>query len=168
MGRAALCRLMALVTAFGMLAGPVAADGNDPRAYTLDDVAWIAGHWQGAGLGGRVEEGWFGPAGGTMVGVFRLTGHGSAPVLEFLILTQESSGVTYRFKHFGPDYVAWEDEPITLRLTGASTTRATFENTAWAEGQLKRLVYTLADEATLEIFVDLPPAPFTVILTRKE
>lgn len=168
MGKTMRRGLIAVVAAFAMMTGQAAADGEDAPTYTLDDIAWIAGHWQGAGLGGRVEEGWFGPAGGTMVGVFRLTKNGATPLLEFLTIAQDSSGVVYRFKHFSADYSAWEEHPITLRLIEASDASATFENVASAEGQPGRIVYSRIDETTLQILVDAPPEPFTLTLIRKD
>lgn len=168
MKRTAWLGLTAVVAAFAVMTGPAAADGEDGPAYTLADIAWIAGHWQGKGFGGRVEEGWLGPAGGTMAGVFRLARDGATPLLEFLTITQEPSGVVYRFKHFSADYSAWEEQPITLRLTAASAVSATFENVAPAEGQPARLIYSRTDEATLRIRVDAAPEPFTLTLTRVE
>lgn len=47
------------------------ADFAGPAA-TLADMKWLVGHWKGTGLGGVSEEIWTEPAGGVMMGMYRL------------------------------------------------------------------------------------------------
>ena len=42
------------------------------EAPSIDDFAWLAGHWRGEGLGGVCEEVWSQPLAGTMMGSCRL------------------------------------------------------------------------------------------------
>ena len=42
------------------------AAGEAGAAAKITDLAWLAGTWRGAGLGGMNEEHWSAPAGGTI------------------------------------------------------------------------------------------------------
>ena len=50
---------------------------NQPQA-TIDDMAWLVGHWRGEGLGGIVEENWMPPLAGTMASAFKTRARGQA------------------------------------------------------------------------------------------
>lgn len=116
--------------------------------FTLADVAWLTGHWISAD--GRAEESWLGPAAGTMVGSFRWVIPGRMHVLEFLVIEETPDGVLFRFKHFDPDYRAWEtDAPNTYRLIEARDHRAVFENVAWEGRVPKTMIYTRPDAERL-------------------
>lgn len=47
------------------------APGQSSPPATIADMAWLAGHWKGDGLGGRSEETWSPPEGGVMLGTYR-------------------------------------------------------------------------------------------------
>jgi hypothetical protein len=64
----------------------------------------------GEGLGGYSEETWSGPAGGAMVGTYRLLKEGKAVFYEFLLLTEENGSLILKLKHFSPELVAWEEK----------------------------------------------------------
>jgi hypothetical protein len=74
----------------------------------IEVAAWLAGRWVGEGLGGEMEESWSPPAGGQMVGHFRLVQDGAPVFYEFLLLDVADGGLRMRLKHFNPDYSAWE------------------------------------------------------------
>lgn len=122
---AALCGAVALPAA----ASPQAPA---PEAATLEDLAWMAGHWRGESerLGGTAEEGWLAPSGGSMAGVFRLVSNGRARVFELVLIEQEEEGIFLRFKHVGPGWKAWEENALEYRLTELEGERAAFESTA--------------------------------------
>jgi len=74
------------------LAATVAA-AAPPDNATVDEFAWMAGHWrldQGATI---IEEGWFAPAGGSMVGVNRTVTGEVTTGFEFLLLQETDSGI---------------------------------------------------------------------------
>ncbi|MFK7737930.1 MAG: DUF6265 family protein [Pirellulaceae bacterium] len=95
----------------------------------LADVAWIAGHWQGKGLGGRFEETWNAPFGGAMMGMFKLVRDDKVVFYELLTIVEKESGIALRLKHFSGDLVAWEEkeEVEEFRLKSADAKRIAFE-----------------------------------------
>jgi len=103
----------------------------DARAQTVDDLGWMAGHWVGEAFGGRIEEAWFAPAGGSLSGSFRLVRGGRAEMYELLLIEQDEDGdIHYRFKHVGRGWQPWEDEPLEYRLASLEGRKATFRSTA--------------------------------------
>lgn len=84
-------------------------EAKSPPA-TLDQVAWLAGHWVGEGLGGFSEELWSPPAGGAMMGNYRLLKDGTPVFYEFLLLAEENGSLILKLKHFNPDLTGWEEK----------------------------------------------------------
>jgi hypothetical protein len=82
-------------------------DGSPPA--TLADLAWLEGTWRGEGLGGVVEESWSAPAGGAMLGMFRLLRAGRPVFYELCLLVEQRGSLLLRVKHFGPDFAGWEE-----------------------------------------------------------
>ena len=127
---------------------PVGVGAAEPPA--LSDIAWMSGSWNGTALGGRAEEHWSVPLAGTMVGMFRLEGKGQTRVLEFLVIEEKDGVVTYRFKHFKPDYQSWEDEPLDFTLVEATEGRAVFRGAE--EQSPSALIYQLeGDRLTITV-----------------
>ncbi len=81
-----------------------------PPPATIEDAAWLTGRWLGTGLGGEMEEVWSPPAGGQMVGHFRLLRDGKPVFYEFILLDVADGGLRMRLKHFNPDHTAWEEK----------------------------------------------------------
>lgn len=84
-------------------------DAVSPPA-TLGAVDWLAGRWIGEGLGGVSEEMWAPPAGGAMVGTYRLLRDGKPVFYEFLLLVEEKGSLILKLKHFHPDLTGWEEK----------------------------------------------------------
>jgi len=80
------------------------------EAATVADMAWLAGSWTGDGLGGRTEEMWSAPDGGTMVGHFRLVKSDKAVFYELMAILETPNGLAMRIKHFNADTIAWEEK----------------------------------------------------------
>jgi hypothetical protein len=120
----------------------------------IEDLAFMAGHWQGEIFGGKGEEAWLGPAGGTMLGVFRLVHDGKTSVTEYLMITEEEDGIVFRFKHFDPDYRAWEEEdPLTFHLVDHEKGRAALFECP-VEQSPKRMTYRLREDGKLSILLE--------------
>lgn len=103
----------------------------DPPAASLDDLAWIAGHWGGEAFGGQIEEAWFTPAGRSMSGSFRLVQDDLAVMYELLLLEQDEDGeIYYRFKHVSRGWEPWEEEKLEYHLTELEGRKATFRSTS--------------------------------------
>lgn len=124
--------LAVLVTA----AGGVAGAGEAPPAapWTVADLAWLAGAWQGTVGEDPVEELWSTPRDGTMVGAFRWLG--SRTLYEILLIEDTPEGPVMRLRHFDPGLEPWEDggDALVLRLVELGDGLATFRFGASGEG----------------------------------
>lgn len=93
----------------------------DPDAPPrLEQLDWLAGHWQRSGDGRTSEEAWLAPAGGVMLGVARAVRDGRA-VGEFLRLVEEDGAIVYEAR---PDGQAL----TRFRLTRLEDRHAVWEN----------------------------------------
>jgi hypothetical protein len=102
-----------------------------PRpAARIGDLRWLVGTWTGDGLGGTIDEVWSEPAGGAMVGYFRLVGKEDKPVFyEIMTLLEHAGSVEMRLKHVNADMTGWEEKNdyVTFRLARLDETGAWFE-----------------------------------------
>ena len=116
-----LMLLAALIVPF-----PVAPKADEA---SIDDFAWLAGHWRGEGFGGQVEEIWSQPLGGTMVGTFRLVKEGKVEFYEIVLLDRDAEGFVMKVKHFSNDFAAWEEkaDSVDFRLESVEENSATFK-----------------------------------------
>jgi hypothetical protein len=108
------------------LRAPAGAAG--PPA-TLEAMKWLAGHWKGTGLGGVSEEMWSEPAGGVMMGMYRLVISGKPSFYEFIHLAEENGSLVMKLKHFNADLTAWEEKErfVTFRLVKLDPDAAYFD-----------------------------------------
>jgi hypothetical protein len=99
-----------------------------PAKATLNDIAWIAGHWTGTGMGGVSEEMWMPPAGGVMLGSFRQLQDGKVVFYELLTFAEREGTVVLRLKHFNADLTGWEEKAQVLEfpLVEMTPTQAVF------------------------------------------
>ena len=176
----AACALLALALCAGAsapallqepeAAAPAAAGPTPARAKTAD-LAWMSGHWIGTGLGGEIEEIWSQPAGGSLMGMFRLVAQDRAKLYEFLLVEEGERGVEFRFKHFNRGYQAWEkDGPLSFVLVDSAPGRAVFESTD-PEQSPARMIYHRTSEDGLAVVVENPeaisgPRSFEVVFRR--
>ena len=79
-----------------------------PRA-TIADAAWLAGSWDGEGMGGRVQESWSRPVGGQMLGQFALSMGGKPAFYLVMLIDEHDGGLRFRVKHVEPTFVTRED-----------------------------------------------------------
>jgi hypothetical protein len=115
-----------------------------PRA-SLGDVAWLAGRWNGTGLGGATEETWSAAAGGSMMGMFRLVKGEAVVFYEFFVLVEEAGSLLLKLKHFNADLTGWEEraDAVTFRLVKVTP------DGIWFDG----LTYRREGSDTLRAFV---------------
>ena len=101
---------------------------TEPIAASLEALDWIVGRWAGESGSDRFEEWWSEPAGGTMVGMFRLLRDGAPRFYELLTVESEGEHIVWRIKHFGPGLVGWEerDAAVTLDLVALTSAEAVF------------------------------------------
>jgi hypothetical protein len=110
---------------------------------SLAELSWLVGRWQGEAFGGQVEETWFPPAGGAMVGVFRLVKDGEVQLYE--LYTLDGEDLTVRLKHFDAALVGWEERErvVEFPFRGAAARQITFEGLRFAllpDGRLQAVV----------------------------
>lgn len=70
----------------------VVAASNEVR---LDDLGWMAGHWQGTSGDVAMEEFWTEPRGGVMVGLHRDVFSARPAFFEYLRIEQRESAVVF-------------------------------------------------------------------------
>lgn len=139
--------------------------------YSLDDLAFLEGHWRG-GDDFVFEEIWNGAEGGVMTGMARGVSNGQLAVLEYIVASEEEDAVVMRFKHFNRDYSTWEEsDPIVLLLTDAEKNDVTFSADPPSQ-EVKSVRYFLTDENTLQADVVLiengEEGGFTLVFERAE
>ncbi len=157
-----MTRLLALTVALLALAGIRGSSGwaqqqLTPRTLALDEkaarpkatienVAWIAGHWQGQGLGGIVEEVWSPPLGRTMMGMAKVVKQDAVVFYEILTIVEESGSVTLNLKHFHPNLAGWEekDKVLSFPLVKLTPNELSFEGMTFHKLDANTLVVFLA------------------------
>lgn len=120
------------------------ADASSPAA-TLADIAWLAGRWTGTGLGGVTDETWSAPAGGAMMGMFRMLKGEQVIFYEFLTLIEHEGSLLLELKHFNADLTGWEEKAESVRFRLVKIT----PESAWFEG----LTFHRVDENTVKVFL---------------
>ncbi len=105
------------------------SEGQASPEATINEVAWIAGHWRGEAFGGMTEEIWSPPLGNSMMCVFRLIREGKVGFYEIVTITEENKSLILRLKHFHHDLKGWEekDEKVDFPLVKIEKNRAMFE-----------------------------------------
>jgi hypothetical protein len=145
--------------------------GREPRG--VEALDWMAGAWQGPGLGGAVEEHWSAPAGGSLIGMFRLVQHEETSFTQYMLIEEEAGGVVLRFQHFNPGYEPWEKAgPLSFDLTDSSAGRAVFESPDPKQVPA-RLVYSARGADAMSVAIESPealggPISFEILLKRSE
>jgi hypothetical protein len=120
-------------------------DGGPAQTADCSRFHWLPGHWQGRGLGGEVDEFWTSPAGGSMVGVFRLRVAGEPKFYEILWMTCGPAGTAMHVKHFTEARIGWEprDGTVAFPLVRLEPDAECFDD----------LSYRLVGGDSLEVFV---------------
>ena len=121
---------------------------DDPKARTaaqIEQLDWLAGTWQGTGLGGECEEWWGQPRNARMQGAFRFDQKDKLVFSEHFVMSEEAGSLVLKLKHFSGDFKGWEsqDECQEFRLVAIEGKEARFEG----------LTYRLAASDRLEVYV---------------
>ncbi|RYD91553.1 MAG: hypothetical protein EOP54_22225 [Sphingobacteriales bacterium] len=83
-------------------------EGDTSPAATINDIAWLAGTWQGNALGGWCEEIWSKPAGGSMMFSFRMMKDGQTAFYELGHVIEKDGTLLLQLKHFDGALKGWE------------------------------------------------------------
>jgi len=93
------------------MATRVAGAGAARPAADIEDLAWLAGSWEGPGIeGAPAQESYAPPLGGTIAGTFvQQDGEGGVMFYEFIQIAKDGDSLVLRLKHFDPDMTGWEE-----------------------------------------------------------
>lgn len=113
-------------------------------AARLDQLAWLAGQWRGAGGATTFEERWTEAAGGAMFAVSRTFKGDRLAAFEFLRIVERGGGLVYIAQPNGRP-------PTEFTLTAITAASATFENSAHDFPKMIR--YSRRPDGSLEAVV---------------
>lgn len=95
----------------------------------LKNIAWISGNWKGEAFGGKTEENWSKPSGGSMMATFKLINDGKVSFYEIEIIRELENTLILQLKHFNNDLKGWEtkDETVDFPLKEITPTQVIFD-----------------------------------------
>ena len=95
----------------------------------LSDLKWIEGLWEGEAFGGKTQEFWSPPTGGSMMCAFKLVLKGDVKFYEFVTITEEEGTLIMRLKHFHSDLKGWEekDKSVDFKLVKLTKNKVYFD-----------------------------------------
>lgn len=120
-----------------------------PRA-SIEDFAWVAGHWKGEAFGGIVEELWTPPLGDSMMGSFKLVNEGKTSFYEIEVLREVDDTVILQLKHFHDNLKGWEekDETVDFPLIKLEENKAYFDGLTFHRVSADELImYVVVSDA---------------------
>lgn len=103
--------------------------GATSPTASLDQIAWMEGHWKGEAFGGITEEIWSPPLGESMMFSFKLVVEGKVNFYELGHIRQMDKTLVFELKHFGADLKGWEEkeEVQSFKLVKIDGNRLYFE-----------------------------------------
>ncbi|GGI57956.1 DUF6265 family protein [Winogradskyella haliclonae] len=95
----------------------------------LENISWIAGTWHGEAFGGKTEEIWSKPSGGSMMATFKLISEGKVMFYEIEVIREIENNLILQLKHFNNDLKGWEtkDETVDFPLKYITENKVVFE-----------------------------------------
>ncbi len=95
----------------------------------LENIAWISGNWKGEAFGGKTEENWSKPSGGSMMATFKLINNGKVSFYEIEIIREVKNTLILQLKHFNNDLKGWEtkNETVDFPLKEITQNKVVFE-----------------------------------------
>jgi hypothetical protein len=127
----------------------VTAHAQAPTAKpTLQDFAWLAGHWRIEQADRQVDELWMAPSAGLMMGMARNVQAGKVREYEFTLLRQEPNGDIF--------YIASPSKQAetAFKLSSLRNGEAVFENPE--HDFPKKIVYALQADGSLLAAIEGP------------
>ncbi len=115
---------------------------------SLDDIAWLTGHWEGASFGGVTEEIWSPPLGPSMMGSFKLVVNDEVQFYELMTLTEENGSLMLRILHFDKELNGWEEQghPEEFPLVKITDQALYFDGLTFERTSKKKInIYVIVD-----------------------
>jgi hypothetical protein len=103
-----------------VLAGAMIVAAQAPQ-HDINAVGWMAGSWELRQGDVVTEEHWTNPAGGTMIGMSRVSGRGKTMFFEFLRIEARADGLYYVAQPKGRP-------PVEFKATEVTASRVIFAN----------------------------------------
>lgn len=127
------------------------------RAASIQQLAFMTGHWIGTIDGEPVEEAWSTPAGGVITGFFRWLKNGEVYLYEFPAIETEGKTLVLRIKHFNAGLVGWEerDQAAEFGLEWMKKLEVAFRQRDTEE--FRRIIYRRVDKDTLVAIMQMNP-----------
>ena len=118
-------------------------EGQESPKASLEDVSWIAGHWQGEAFGGITEEVWTPPLGDSMMGSFKMVDEEKVQFYELMVIREVDGTLLFQLKHFNGDMTGWEEkaETVDFALVKVESNKVYFDD----------FTFEKVDENTLRI-----------------
>ena len=155
--------LALLLVGLLLFALPASAADNPPAK--VSDLAWMTGHWEGAAMGGTLEENWSEPKDGSIASLVRATGNGATSMIELIVIEEEEGSLTLRLQQWNPGFEPRTPGPQVMRLVEIGDKKVVFENTG--EGTLGKLGYSSPEEGKFVISITTPTGQsFDIPLSR--
>ena len=123
----------AALAALALLATPA-------TAQSPDGLDWLEGKWEGQ-MGGAIEETWSDVRAGSRIGMFRWTRGDRVIVYEFMQVATDSTGSSFRFKHFGGAMKGWEEKDEVIILPHAGNINGAIRFAGVHRGKQMALTY---------------------------
>ena len=135
----------AIVVSLTLLA-PLDGQAQDQdQKVSIDNFAWIAGHWRGEALGGKFEETWNSSLGGEMIGMFKLVKDKKVMFYEILTIVPKEKSFVLRLKHFNSKLEGWEEKDKSVEFPFVSASKN--------EIKFKGLTFKKISDAEMHIIV---------------
>ena len=163
---------LACVVAIGFAAWARAGDEPNEDAKTstsVDDLAWIAGNWQGEIFGGPIQEMWTAPTGGSMAGVSRMGASAKRATYESLLIEEVDGVPTMFLRHFGTKLAAREGKDAMVYPLESLKNKTAVFKTADTKLTFGEITYSRdGDDLKVKLVGKRGDKPFTVNCTMKQ
>ena len=128
---------------FAWAQAPAAAP--ERPAAKVEAFAWLAGYWEGEGMGGKIEDIWMPPRDGVILGAFRLTKPDGKGFYELFAIEEHEGSLRFVVKHFHRNWVGWEEKDVALKmpLVSISENAASFGGVGFRREGADQLVVDL-------------------------
>ena len=118
-----------------------------PLEPKLENIKWIAGTWHGEAFGGKTEEIWSKPSGGSMMATFKLVVDSKVQFYEIEIIREIENSLVLQLKHFNNDLKGWETKGETVDFPLKEIT----ENIVIFEG----MTFERVSDTEMNVYVDV-------------
>lgn len=114
--------------------------------FTVTQLVWLTGRWQGEHEGGLLDEQWMAPAGRSMLGISRLAFGEKTASAEFMLLEEREDGL------FLTIVLPRTGRTELMKVTGVSSSDVVYEQTN--PEKRERLTYRREADGVLYVLLE--------------